>query len=90
MSRRKPRIGGDYRHIAVDLVDPVDCQAKLGSLTNITHLFYLAITERADPGETISANVNMFFNLVKTVESASPMLEHVHLSQGTKIGRAHV
>jgi nucleoside-diphosphate-sugar epimerase len=84
VSRRKPRIGGDYRHVAVDLLDPADCQAKLGPLTNITHLFYLAITERADPGETISANANMFFNLVKTVEAASPMLEHVHLSQGTR------
>src|SRR5271163_4260458 len=47
VSRRKPRIPGDYRHIAVDLVDPADCQAKLGPLTNITHLFYLAITERS-------------------------------------------
>src|SRR6266849_1626799 len=84
VSRRKPRIGGDYRHIAVDLLNPADCQAKLGPLTNISHLFYLAITERPDPGETMSANANMFFNLVKTVEAASPVLEHVHLSQGTR------
>ena len=28
VSRRKPRIPGDYRHIAVDLLDPADCQAK--------------------------------------------------------------
>src|ERR1700741_19261 len=84
VSRRKPRIPGDYRHIAVDLVDQADCQAKLGPLTNITHLFYLAITERADPGETMSANASMFFNLVKTVDAASPVLEHVHLSQGTR------
>jgi len=56
-SRRKPRIGGDYKHIAGDLLDPADCQAKLGPLTNITHLFYLAITERAPiPAKTISAN----------------------------------
>jgi hypothetical protein len=46
-------------------------------------VFYLAITERADPGELVSANTNMFVNLVKTVEAASPALEHVHLSQGT-------
>ena len=72
VSRRKPRISGDYRRIAVDLLDPADCQAKLAPLTNITHLFYLAITERADPGETMSANADMFFNLVKTVEAASP------------------
>src|SRR6266852_3734606 len=84
VSRRKPRIPGDYRHIAVDLLDPADCLTKLGPLTNISHLFYLAITERPDPGETISANANMFFNLVKTIEAASPALEHVHLSQGTR------
>ena len=71
VSRRKPRIPGDYRHIAVDLLDLADCQAKLGPLPNISHLFYLAITERADPGKTQSANANMFFNLVKTVDAAS-------------------
>ena len=32
----------------------------------------------------MSANANMFFNLVKTVEAASAVLEHVHLSQGTR------
>src|SRR6202035_4979017 len=84
VSRRKPRIPGDYRHIAVDLLDPADCRTKLGPLTNISHLFYLAITERPDPGETASANANMFFNLVKTVEAASTALAHVHLSQGTR------
>ena len=84
VSRRKPQIPGNYRHIAVDLLDPADCRTKLGSLTDISHLFYLAITERADPSETVSANANMFFNLVKTVEGASPALEHIHLSQGTR------
>src|SRR6266436_9388204 len=68
VSRRKPRIPGDYRHIAVDLLDPDDCRTKLGTLTNISHLFYLAITERPDPSETVSANANMFFKLVKSIE----------------------
>src|SRR6204780_5588619 len=67
VSRRKPRIPGDYRHIAVDLLDLADCRTKLGPLTNTSHLFYLAITERPDPSEMISANANMFFNLVKTI-----------------------
>src|ERR1700738_2775548 len=56
VSRRKPKIAGDDRHIAGDLLDPVDCRAKLGPLSNISPLFYLAITERADPTETVSAN----------------------------------
>src|SRR5260370_32786332 len=81
VSRRKPQIPGDYRHIAVDLLDPADCRAKLAPLTNISHLFYLAITERADPGETVSAIATMFFALVNPVEPASPVLVHVQLSQ---------
>src|ERR1700738_767105 len=70
VSRRKPRISRDYRHIAVYLLDPADCRTKLAPLTNISHLFYLAITERSEPSETVSANASMFFNLVKTVEDA--------------------
>ena len=84
VSRRKPQISGNYRHISADLLDLADCRAKLGANTNITHVFYLAITERADPGELVSANTSMFVNLVKSVEAASPALEHVHLSQGTR------
>jgi NAD dependent epimerase/dehydratase family len=49
VSRRKPRIPGNYRHIAVDLLDPADCQAKLGPLPDISHLFYLAITSARIP-----------------------------------------
>src|SRR3979490_2462978 len=79
VSRRKPQIAGDYRYVAVELLDPADCRTKLGPLTDISHLFYLAITERADPGATVSANANMFFNLVKTVESAAPPLDQAHL-----------
>jgi hypothetical protein len=32
----------------------------------------------------VSANANMFFNLVKTVEATSPAPGHVYLSQGTR------
>src|ERR1700749_936665 len=66
VSRRKPSIPGDYKHIAVDLLDPIDCRTKLGPLPNLPPLFYFAIPERPDPAETLSANANMFFNLVKT------------------------
>src|ERR1700720_706926 len=66
VSRRKPLIPGDYRHIAVDLLDLADGRAKLGPLTKISPLFYFAITEGSGPAETQSANANMFLNLVKT------------------------
>jgi uncharacterized protein YbjT (DUF2867 family) len=38
VSRRKSKIPGDYRHIAVDLFDPADYRSRLGPLTNISHL----------------------------------------------------
>ena len=84
VSRRKPQISGNYRHISADLLDPADCRTKLGPLTDISHAFYLAITERADPDELVSANTGMFGDSVKTIAAASPALEHVHLSQGTR------
>src|SRR5260370_2424032 len=90
VSRRKPRIPGDYRYIAVNLLDPADCRTKLGPLTNISHLFYLAITERSDPGETVSAYSNMFFHLVKTVAPASPALPPVHPSHVTSSSPNHL
>src|SRR3984893_18426694 len=84
VSRRKPRIPGDYRHIAVDLLDAADCRTKLGPLTNISHLFYFAITARPDPGGTVSGDGNLVFNLRRTVDAACPGLEHFHLSQGSR------
>lgn len=84
LSRRKPDIPGNYRHIAADLLDPADCKAKLGGLKDITHVFFAAYIERADPQELVAANTAMLVNLVETIEAASPVLEHVHLSEGTK------
>jgi NAD(P)-dependent dehydrogenase (short-subunit alcohol dehydrogenase family) len=36
VSRRKPKMPGDYRHIAVDLLDLNDCRNKLSPLGNIS------------------------------------------------------
>jgi len=85
VSRRKPNVPGHYKHISVDLRDRTDCEAKLASLKNITHVLYVAILlEHPDPREQVVANTGMFVNLVETIEAVSPALEHVHLSQGTR------
>ena len=84
VSRRKPGVPGSYRHIPVDLLDRADCERKLASLTNVSHIFYVAYLERADPAELVTANTDMLVNLVEVIEAASPALEHVHLSEGTK------
>jgi nucleoside-diphosphate-sugar epimerase len=84
VSRRKPQMPGNYRHISANLVDASDCRTRLANLTDITHVFYLAYTERPDPAELQSANTDMFVNLVETIDAVSPALEHVHLAEGTK------
>lgn len=84
VSRRKPQLPGNYRHISANLLDTADCRAKFANLSNVTHVFYSAFTERLDPAELLSANTDMFVNLVKTIDGVSPALEHVHLLEGTK------
>jgi nucleoside-diphosphate-sugar epimerase len=84
VSRRKPDVPGNYRHISVDLLDRADCRSRLASLTNISHIFFVAYIERADPQELVKANAAMLVNLVDVIEAASPALEHVHLSEGSK------
>jgi len=84
ISRRKPELAGNYRHVPVDLLDPADCKAKLGGLKDITHVFFVAYIEPANPQDLVKANTAMLVNLVETIEAASPVLKHVHLSEGTK------
>jgi nucleoside-diphosphate-sugar epimerase len=84
VSRGKPDVPGEYRHVPVDLLDRADCERKLGSLTGVTHIFYVAYLERSEPTELVAVNTAMLVNLVEVLEAASPGLEHVHLSEGTK------
>ncbi len=85
VSRRKPNVPGHYKHISVDLRDRADCEAKLASLKNITHVLYVAILPQIpDPRELVATNTAMLVNVVEIIESVSPALEHVHLSQGTR------
>ena len=84
LSRRKPAVPGKYQHVAVDLTDRADVQARLSSMHDITHVFFVAYLERSDPAELVSINTAMLVNLVEVIEAASPVLEHVHLSEGTK------
>ncbi len=90
LSRRKPELPGEFQHIAADLLDAEDCRAKLGSLTDVSHVFYSAYVEKSDPGELAEVNLRMLRNLVETVTNAAPSLEHVHLVEGTKWYGSHL
>src|SRR5262249_51095261 len=70
--------------LPVDLLDPADCQDKLGGLGQVTHLFYAAYQERPRESEQAAVNGAMLRNLVTAVEAAAPGLEHVCLIEGVK------
>ena len=90
LSRRRPELSGDFRHVAADLLDAEDCRAKLASLTDVTHIFYAAYLEETTQTALAEINLRMLRNLVETVSRAAPKLEHVHLVEGTKWYGSHL
>ncbi len=75
--------------IAVDLRDSQQCQQRLASLTDVTHIFYSAWLNASDWGTMVGPNLAMLQNLVQTMENVAP-LEHVSLMQGYKVYGAHL
>jgi nucleoside-diphosphate-sugar epimerase len=90
VSRRRPDVPGDYRHVAADLTDAADCRAKFAGLRDATHVFFAAFAERSDPQEHVRVNTALLANLVDGVEATAPGLEHVHLVEGTKWYGSHL
>ena len=76
--------------VAVDLLDPADTHAKVGSLAGTTHVFYAAYQDKPTWAELVPPNLAMLTNLVDAVEAAAPGLEHVSLMQGYKVYGAHL
>jgi nucleoside-diphosphate-sugar epimerase len=88
VSRRKP----DARctHVAADLLDRADCDAKLGGLAQVTHLFHAAYAERPTLAELCEPNRAMLANALEAIEPAASGLQHVHIMQGTKYYGSHL
>jgi nucleoside-diphosphate-sugar epimerase len=90
LSRRSGETGGPIRSIAVDLLEPADARAKLGGLTDVTHIFYAAYQERPSWAELVAPNLAMLVNVIDAVEPAAQNLRHVSLMQGYKVYGAHL
>jgi nucleoside-diphosphate-sugar epimerase len=90
LSRRSPESKTEAKFIEVDLLDRADCEQKLGSLNDITHIFYAAYQPRPTFAEEVEPNKMMLVNVVETVEVASPSLQHVNLITGGKYYGAHL
>ncbi|RZS32519.1 nucleoside-diphosphate-sugar epimerase [Herbihabitans rhizosphaerae] len=90
VSRRGGAPSERLRHIAVDLLDPVDAKAKLGGLSEVTHVFYAAFQDRPTWAELVPPNLAMLVNVVDAVEPVARGLRHVSLMQGYKVYGAHL
>jgi nucleoside-diphosphate-sugar epimerase len=90
VSRRGGVDGERVRHVAADLSDASDTYAKLGALTEVTHVFYAAYQDRPTWAELVAPNLAMLTNVLDAIEAAAPRLEHVSLMQGYKVYGAHL
>jgi nucleoside-diphosphate-sugar epimerase len=88
---RAPYTGAGVRHVAIDLTDARGTRAKVGALTDVTHLFYCV---RADHPEGVpeseAVNAAMLRNLVEALEPNAPRLAHINLVHGTKYYGHHL
>lgn len=90
LSRRGGESAGRVRHVAVDLLDADDFREKLGGLTDVTHVFYVAYQDRPTWAELVPPNLAMLVNTVEAVERVAPGLRHVSLMQGYKVYGGHL
>ena len=90
VSRRKPDIEGNFRHISVDLLNPVDIREKLGSLNEVTHIFYAAYIEKPRWSDMVAPNMAMLVNLLDVIEPHAPDLVHINIMHGTKWYGSHL
>ena len=71
--------------VDVDLSDRGDVQVKLGTRSDVTHIFYEARFDHVEgTPEPIDTNVAMFRNLIDTVVPIAANLVHVHTGSGHK------
>src|SRR5436190_23920840 len=64
LSRRTPDIKGAYTHIGVDLMNAAECKAKLGHLSDITHILFAALAANRDIAQADIDNLALLRNLV--------------------------
>ncbi len=97
MSRRRPEIDGSqtFRHLPVDLHDPVACRDAAKQLSSVTDVVYAAVEEKqgliagwTEP-EQMQRNLTMLRNLLDPL-CREANIRHVNLLQGTKAYGAHL
>ncbi len=90
VSRRGGVNTSRVRYIAADLLDPEESRLKLGTLPEVTHIFYAAYQDRPTWAELVPPNLAMLVNAVEAVEPIARSLQHISLMQGYKVYGAHL
>ena len=84
VSRRAPDLPTRARFISADLTDAADCRAKLGGLSDVSHIFYTAYSKQPSVPAEIPVNLGMLENMLDAVEPIATGLQHVQLMLGAK------
>jgi nucleoside-diphosphate-sugar epimerase len=90
VSRRKPAYATRAEYQSIDLQDPDRIAAHADWLKDVTHIFFAAYQEHADPSDQSRVNVAMLRNIVETLERASSVFRHITFIQGGKAYGAHL
>lgn len=90
ISRRCPDFDTSARFLSADLTDATATRAATARLDGVTHIFYAAYQEHADPKWQVDVNLTMLENIVEATEAASPALKRVVLYEGAKYYGAHL
>src|SRR5262252_8933786 len=93
VSRRAPFGAERYRaqFIPVDLLDRGRCAEVFANMSDVTHLVYAAVNEKAGDlikgwrdHEQMQKNLDMMRNLFEPLSGSAKNLQHVSFLQGTK------
>jgi nucleoside-diphosphate-sugar epimerase len=98
VSRRKPLLpsGRDIEFLAVDLRDEKASRGAFEPLTDVTHIAYTALHEKAElvagwsSKEQIDANNAMLRNVVEPIVRTASNFQHISILQGTKVYGVHL
>ncbi|MGI9409342.1 MAG: SDR family oxidoreductase [Hyphomicrobiaceae bacterium] len=96
VSRRQPQEIYAADFVSLDLQDRASCAAVFGRMSDVTHVVYAALYEKAGlvagwrEEDQIETNESMLRNLLDPLLGAATDLKHVSLLQGTKAYGSHV
>ena len=96
VSRRRPAETFGAEFVPVDLQDRAQCIGVLSRMSDVTHVIYAALYEKAGlvagwrEEDQIATNADMLRNLLDPLLEAATNLKHICLLQGTKAYGSHV